>query len=293
MKILLLGSEGQLGFELQGALGGIGELTALGRAQVDLAQPHSLAQVLAARAPDLVINAAAYTDVDGAEAPESPAHTINCTAVEELGRLAGALRFGLLHISTDFVFDGESNRPYREDDPTGPVNAYGASKLAGECALSALEAPAIVLRTAWVYSLRRKSFVSTILRLAREQSELSVVDDQLGNPTFCRDLANAVARISARLRPDPFAAATEYRGLYHVAGTGIASRHELASRIIERHPHSAGLAVRSLLAVPTSAMPLQARRPLRTALDCSKAHRTFGVLLPDWQEALDRALADA
>ena len=291
MKILLLGAEGQLGFELRGSLGCIGSLTALGRAECDLARPESLEQVVRAYAPDLLVNAAAYTDVDGSEAVGSPAHAINGAAVAELGRLAKAERVGLIHGSTDGVFDGEARAPYREDDATAPVNAYGVSKLAGEQALKALEAPAIVLRTAWVYGLRRKSFVATIVRLASERSELSVVDDQFGNPTFCRDLSNGIAAIATILRPDPFGAATAHRGVYHLAGSGVASRSELAKLTVERHPRRETLKVRTLSAIPSDAMPLPARRPLRTPLDCSKVQRTFGVALPDWRDALERALA--
>ena len=273
MKILLLGAEGQLGFELRGSLGCIGSLTALGRAECDLARPESLEQVVRAYAPDLLVNAAAYTDVDGSEAVGSPAHAINGAAVAELGRLAKAERFGLIHVSTDFVFDGEARAPYREDDATAPVNAYGVSKLAGEQALKALEA------------------LATIVRLASERSELSVVDDQFGNPTFCRDLSNGIAAIATILRPDPFGAATAHRGVYHLAGSGVASRYELAKLTVERHPRRETLKVRSLSAIPSDAMPLPARRPLRTPLDCSKVQRTFGVALPDWRDALERALA--
>jgi dTDP-4-dehydrorhamnose reductase len=293
MRVLLLGADGQLGFELRGSLGCIAELTALGRDQCDLAQLDQLRNVVLAVRPELIVNAAAFTDVDGAEEHRAHADAINWHAVAALGQQAREQRFGLVHVSTDFVFDGRGDRPYLETDPTGPVNAYGESKLAGERALIDAAAPAIILRTAWVYGLRRKSFVSTIVRLATEREQLRVVDDQLGNPTFCRDLASGIAAIAGALRADPHAACVEASGIYHLAGGGVASRHELATSAVALHPHRNALAVKRIDAIPSEAMPMRAARPRYTPLDCGKARERFGVALPDWRDALARAMRDA
>src|SRR5258708_5405640 len=178
MKIALLGSRGQLGRALEGTLACIARVTAFGRGALDLNDLETLRGALRSARPDLVVNAAAYTDVDGAERDEDTATRVNASAVAVLGEECRRLRAGLVHYSTDFVFDGRASRPYREVDPTAPLGAYGRSKLAGERALLDSAAPAIVLRTAWVYSLKRKSFVSSVLRLARERTELRVVADQ-------------------------------------------------------------------------------------------------------------------
>ncbi|MEO7097246.1 MAG: NAD(P)-dependent oxidoreductase, partial [Polyangiales bacterium] len=205
MKLLLLGADGQVGFELAPMLEALGEVVTTTRASVDLGDHASLRSAIASHRPDVVINAVAWTDVDGAERDPAGADRINHEAVAVLGDEARARKFALLHYSTDFVFDGEATRPYREDDATNPLSAYGRSKLAGERALLDGEAPAIVLRTAWVYSLRRKSFVTAILRAAHEREVLRVVDDQHGSPTFAHDLAHATVEVVRRLGADPFA----------------------------------------------------------------------------------------
>jgi dTDP-4-dehydrorhamnose reductase len=188
------------------------------------------------------------------------------------------------------VFDGKATAPYVETDATSPLSAYGRSKLAGEKALAEMQAPALVLRTAWLYSLRRKSFVSQVLKLAREREELSVVTDQVGNPTWCRDLARVTAGILERLEPDPHAFALEHRGIYHAAGKGHCSRYELARAIIEGDPRRHEHAVKRVLPVTADKFPAPAARPAFAPLDGTKLEQRFGVAFKPWQQALDGAL---
>jgi dTDP-4-dehydrorhamnose reductase len=292
MHIVLIGSGGQLGVALAGALGCFAKVTALPRAALDLTDPGALRAALRSARPDVVVNAAAFTDVDAAERDEATATKANGEAVAVMGEECRELRAGLVHYSTDFVFDGRASRPYREDDETGPIGAYGRSKLAGERALLGSGAPAIVLRTAWVYSRWRRSFVSSILRLARERETLRVVADQVGSPTFASDLACATALLVYGVRHDPFGALDEARGVYHLAGGGIASRFDLASAAIACDPRAQEHRLRHLEPTTTAEYPLPAARPAFAPLDCEKIRRRFGVALPDWKDALARALRE-
>jgi dTDP-4-dehydrorhamnose reductase len=290
MEIVLLGSAGQVGVALAGALGCFAHVTAFDRSTLDLSNTDAVVGALRAARPAVVVNAAAFTDVDRAETEETMATRINGDVVGVLGEECRALRAGLVHYSTDFVFDGAASRPYREDDPTGPLGAYGRSKLAGEEALVRAGAPALVLRTAWVYSPGRRSFVASILRLARERESLRVVADQSGSPTFAGDLATATALIVHGIRRDPFGAIHEARGVYHAAGGGVATRFELAMATIAGDPRASEHRVRHVEPVPTSAYPLPAPRPAYAPLDCEKLRDRFGIALPPWRDALARAL---
>jgi dTDP-4-dehydrorhamnose reductase len=290
MQIVLLGSAGQLGLSLSGALGSFAQVTAFDRSSLDLGNVAGLREALRAARPAVVVNAAAFTDVDGAERDEAGAMRVNRDAVAALGEECRRLGAGLVHYSTDFVFDGKASRPYREDDPTAPLAAYGRSKLGGEQALAASGAPAIVLRTAWVYSPRRRSFVASILRLARERETLRIVSDQVGSPTFAGDLACATALLLYGMRKDPFGAIDEARGVYHLAGGGIATRFELAAETIAQDPGSAEHRVRHVEPVSTADYPLPAPRPAFAPLDCEKIRKRFGIALPFWKDALARAL---
>jgi dTDP-4-dehydrorhamnose reductase len=289
MRVFLIGADGQVGHELRDVLRDH-EVTAVDIAEVDIGDKSAVAAAIGATKPQMIVNAAAYTDVDGAEADRDGAYRINRDAVAHLGEIARASRAALIHYSTDFVFDGTKGTPYTEEDLTNPLSVYGASKLAGENALLELRAPAMILRTAWVYSLRRKSFVSAILRLARERSELKIVEDQVGNPTFCRDLARATARLLDRLTPDPHATIEQLAGVYHLAGSGSVNRFEFAKKILELDPRKHEHKVHSVLPVQSSAFPSPARRPLFAPLDCSKIERRLGIRLPPWEESLAEAL---
>ena len=290
MEIVLLGSAGQVGLALSGALRCFANVTAFDRAALDLTDADAVVGALRAIRPAVVVNAAAFTDVDRAESEEAAATRINGDAVAVLGNECRAIRAALVHYSTDFVFDGVASRPYREDDPTAPLGAYGRSKLAGERALALAGAPAIVLRTAWVYSPGRRSFVASILRLAREREALRIVADQTGSPTFAGDLAMATALLIHAVRHDPFGAIDEARGVYHMAGAGVATRFELATAAIAADPRASEHRVRHVEPVPTSAYPLPAPRPAFAPLDCEKLRQRFGIQLPSWRDALARAL---
>lgn len=292
MRIVVLGAGGQVGHELVGALGCFADVVGLGRVEGDLADVARLRERVRGLAPDAVVNAASYNDVDGAEKEPEAALRVNAEAVGALGEEALRGRFALVHYSTDFVFDGKASRPYVEKDPTAPLGAYGRSKLAGEKALAERGAPAIVLRTAWVYSLRRKSFVSTMLKLGRTRPSLRVVADQIGCPTFCRDLAAATALLLYGCRERLFEAFSEARGVYHLAGGGSTSRAELAKATLELARHPEGQALATIEPIPSSAYPLPAARPAYAPLDCSLFAQRFGIALPPWRESLARALAD-
>jgi dTDP-4-dehydrorhamnose reductase len=292
MRVLLIGAQGQLGHELRVPLACFTELVSPSRAELDLGAPGVLRAAVTTARPDVVVNAAAYNDVDRAEREPELAERINGDAVAELGALAKSQRFALITYSTDFVFDGKKPSPYVETDATEPLGAYARSKRAGERALLDLQAPALIVRTAWVYSLRRKSFVSSILRLAREKDELRVVDDQVGSPTFCRDLAQATALLVRGLGDDPVGFVEQARGVYHVAGGGACSRYELARAAIELDPRRAEHRLRRLLPCSTLEYPLPAPRPARAVLDSGLFGRRFGIRLPGWQDGLERALLD-
>jgi dTDP-4-dehydrorhamnose reductase len=290
MKAVVVGGAGQVGTALVGALGAFAEVVALDRRLLDVSDPDAVRDALRREKPAVVVNAAAFTDVDGAERDEAAANRVNRDAVAVMGEECRRLRAGLVHYSTDFVFDGRGARPYREDDPTAPLGAYGRSKLAGEVALADAEAPAIVLRTAWVYSPGRKSFVASILRLARERETLRIVADQAGSPTFAGDLAVATALLVHGFQRDPSAACDEARGIYHLAGTGETTRFELAKAVIALDPRAAEHRVRQVDPVPSSEYPLPAARPAYAPLDCTRMQQRFGLRLPPWRDALARAL---
>jgi dTDP-4-dehydrorhamnose reductase len=281
MRVLLFGAGGQVGHELAGALGCLGEVIAKGR-ELDLADRDALKSAIDEARPDAIVNAASYNDVDGAEKDEAGARAINADAVEVIGEAAKKIGATLVHYSTDFVFDGAKGALYTEEDATNPLGAYGRSKREGEARLLAMKAPAFVLRTAWVYSIRRKSFVLAILKAARERERLTVVDDQIGNPTFCRDLAIATALLLHRGSKD--------YGLYHLASRDFTSRYDLACAAVELDPRKELHKVKTIDRIRSSELSLPAKRPTFAPLDCSKAKEVLGLALPPWRDALSRAL---
>jgi dTDP-4-dehydrorhamnose reductase len=290
VRVLVLGADGQVGQELCGALGCFAEVVPATESDFDITDRDALLKAIDASDPNVVVNAAAYTNVDGAERDPERAMQVNATAVAALGTEAGRRRFGLIHYSTDFVFDGHKRAAYVEDDVAEPLSAYGRTKLAGEVALRQLHAPAIVLRTAWVYSRTNKSFVSSILRLARERTELRVVSDQVGSPTFSRDLAQATSMLLFAFREAPFESIRASAGLYHLAGTGCCSRYDFACSIVAHDPNKHEHAIRAILPVPSDQVPLPAARPLFAPLDCSRIRMRWGIALPPWEQSLKRAL---
>ena len=304
MKILLLGGNGQVGFELMRALGPLGEMIVATRdgrlpggascARADLAEDDAtLTALLDHAAPDLIVNAAAYTAVDRAEDEPALARRINGDAVGVLGRWAAPRRVPVIHYSTDYVFDGRAARPWREDDATSPLGVYGASKLAGEQALIASAAPQLILRTAWVYAARGHNFLRTLLRLAAERPLLRVVDDQIGAPTPARLIANATAAIVARLAPRGVFAADAPWGIYHLTAAGQTSWCGFARAIVQT-AQRAGLIDRvpDVQAIATADYPTRSQRPAGSVLDCARVQDTFALRLPRWETALDAVIGE-
>jgi dTDP-4-dehydrorhamnose reductase len=286
MKILLTGSAGQLGRELKRSLAPLGELIACDRSQLDLADPDALRTAVRDLAPTVIVNAAAYTAVDKAETETGLAEAINAAAPGILAEEARRLGARLIHYSTDYVFDGTKASPYREDDATAPLSAYGRSKRQGELAIAASGARYLVLRTSWVYGLHGANFMKTMLRLGRERDELRVVGDQVGAPTWTRHLADATALI--------LAGHSTAEGLYHLAASGETSWHGYAEAIFAE-AQAIGLLEKSpkVNRITTAEYPLPAPRPANSRLDCTRFSTDFGLALPDWRTGLADCLADA
>jgi dTDP-4-dehydrorhamnose reductase len=282
MKILVTGAGGQVGAELARLLPAHGEVTAVDRAALDLADPDAIVAAMRATRPRIVVNAAAYTAVDLAEHERDLAFAVNARAPQVLAEEARRIGAVLVHYSTDYVFDGRATAPYEEDAPTGPLNVYGASKLEGERAIAASGAAALVLRTSWVYGLTGKNFFLTIRRLARERDELRIVADQTGTPNWSRDLAEATVRLVA-LGPDALAGRA---GLYHLSASGSTTWHGFARAIV------GDVARPRVTPIPTSEFPTPARRPAYGVLATDRFERTFGFCLPGWQEGLAGCLRE-
>ena len=284
MKILLTGVNGQVGWELRRALAPLGEVITADRSVLDLADTASIRRRVAALAPDLIVNPAAYTAVDRAESEPGLAHAINAAAPGELA----ACGVPLVHFSTDYVFDGRKAGAYTEADAPNPLGVYGASKLAGEQAVAHAGSPHLILRTSWVYGLRGRNFLLTMQRLARERETLSVVDDQFGTPTWSRLIAEATALAAARWLERRDLAATS--GVYHLACGGRTSWHGFTRSILAAMAARGESGLARLGAIPTADYPTPAARPANSQLDCGKLETTFGLRLPDWQAALDLCL---
>ncbi|HRK17660.1 MAG TPA: dTDP-4-dehydrorhamnose reductase [Hyphomicrobiaceae bacterium] len=290
-KVLVIGRTGQVGHELMRARWPDGwSVTGTDRGEMDLAEPDTIRHALAQRAPDVIVNAAAYTAVDRAETDRDRAFTVNADALAIIGGDAAARNVPVLHISTDYVFDGSGTRPWRETDPTGPLGVYGASKLAGEHALLAAQPRSMILRTSWVYGVHGNNFVKTMLRLGGERDEVSVVDDQFGAPTAATDIAETlvVMAFQARLPPNT-AISSDVWGVFHYSGAGETTWHGFAEHVF-RHLETRKGRRPVCRPIPTSAYPTPARRPANSRLDCSRIARTFSVTPRNWREALDRVL---
>ena len=290
MKILLLGNTGQLGWELNRTLLTLGELTALDYPQINMADPGSLKTIIREHKPNLIINATAYTDVDKAESEPEKAMAINATGPRVLAEEALKTGAALIHYSTDYVFDGSKGTAYTEEDEPNPINMYGSSKLRGEQAIKQVGGAYLILRTAWVYSMRRTCFVTKVLEWANKQKVLRIVDDQISSPTWARMLAEATAQIIAQGRGDPVDYIKEKAGLYHLAGGGQCSRYEWAQEILRYNPKLEEPMTFEIQPAPTSDFPTQARRPLFSALNCDHFAASFRLQLPPWEMALQTAM---
>lgn len=296
-KILLIGVTGQVGWELQRTLMTIGEVIPAGRdvlspnLRIDLSQPETIRYVIREVQPDLIINAAAYTAVDQAESQPELAMAVNGTApgvVAEEAKLIGA---GVIHYSTDYVFNGTQATPYTEQDQPDPQNIYGKTKLAGEIAIQAVDVPHLILRTSWVYGLRGKNFLLTMLKLAHEREELKVVDDQVGSPTWSRMIAESTTQILSQGIHNIIDFLSNNGGIYHLTATGQTSWYGFAKAIFELDPNSTQQKLKNLLAIPSEQYPTPAKRPAYSSLDTQKVASRFGLTLPSWKRNLELTLS--
>jgi len=295
MKILLLGKNGQVGWELQRSLAPLGQVLALDRHSTDfcgdLGQPERLAQTVRGWRPDVIVNAAAHTAVDKAESEPELAHGLNASAPAALAHAAADIGAWLVHYSSDYVFNGQGAQPWQEGDATGPLNVYGQSKRDGEQHIAASGCKHLIFRTSWVYAARGANFAKTMLRLAAERDRLTVIDDQYGAPTGAELIADVTAHAIRRVLQQ-----ADLAGLYHLVASGETSWHGYASHVIaqaRRIKPELALKVSEIVPVPTTAFPTPAQRPLNSRLNTHKLQQAFGLVLPPWQQGVDRMLAES
>ena len=293
MKILITGASGQLGQELirQGRASDF-SIESLNRQELDISNEAQIAQTLPNVSPSIVINAAAYTDVDKAETEYNMAYAVNKDGPAYLARYCSDYGVALIHISTDYVFDGSKGRPYRENDPILPLGVYGQSKAQGEAVIRSRLKNHIIVRTSWLYSVYGNNFVKTILKLIQERPNLQVVDDQFGSPTSASDLAEALLIIASKIATG----GNVDWGTYHYCGKGITTWHGLAEKIVQLAQSYGALPIKQLTPVTTAEWPTPVKRPPYSALDCSLFKSQFGIALKPWQESLkhtiDRLLSE-
>jgi dTDP-4-dehydrorhamnose reductase len=288
-KILIIGQQGQVAWELQRTLASLGHITVCGSQELDLANPDRIREKVRSIQPDIIVNAAAYTAVDKAETESDLCRVINAIAPGILAELARESQALLVHYSTDYVFDGTKVGAYAETDPTNPLSVYGASKLAGEQAIIQADCAHLIFRTTWVYGNRGKNFLLTILRLAAEKTELKIVADQIGSPTWSRSISEATAQIIAQCRHDW----SSVRGLYNLSAAGKTSWHGFANQIVDRSRSinpELDLSIEQILPIPATDYPTPAQRPANSVLNNSKILTDFGVQLPDWKVSLEQCL---
>jgi dTDP-4-dehydrorhamnose reductase len=296
-RILLTGITGQVGWELQRTLSPLGEVVPVGREvsaqnlRIDLAQPDTIRSVIREVRPNLIVNAAAYTAVDKAESEPDLAMAINGTAAGIIAEEAKLLGASVIHYSTDYVFNGAQSTPYTEADQTDPLSVYGKTKLAGEQAIQAIAVPHLILRTSWVYGARGKNFLLTMLKLAQDRETLSVVNDQIGSPTWSYAIAQSTAKILAQGLKDSSSFWDKNSGIYNLTSTGQTSWYDFAKAIFELDspqlaPNKAERKLKQLLPIPTSQYPTPAKRPAFSLLNSHKISEQFGLLLPSWDQSL-------
>ena len=298
MKILLFGANGQVGWELQRSLTPLGELIALDRHSAgqagglcgDLANLEGIVKTVASTRPDVIVNAAAYTAVDKAESDIDNAHLINALAPEALAKAATGVGAWLVHYSTDYVFNGSGSKPWVETDPTGPLSVYGRTKLEGEQRIVSACAKHLTFRTSWVYAARGGNFAKTMLRLGQEREILSVINDQYGAPTGADLLADVTAHAVQQVQQQ-----SAHAGLYHLVSSGETTWHGYAKHVLahaKQMQTASKIIAKDIAAVPTSAYPTPAQRPLNSRLNTAKLQSTFGLTLPPWQQGIDRMLLE-
>ncbi len=296
MKILLLGKNGQVGWELQRSLAPLGEVLALDRHSTtycgDLSKPEELAQTVLAYKPDFIVNAAAHTAVDKAESETELAKVLNVDAPAALAKAAAQVGAWLVHYSTDYVFDGSGTHARQESEGTGPLSVYGQTKLDGEKAIANSGCKHLIFRTSWVYAARGGNFTKTMLRLAHERDKLTVINDQYGAPTGADLIADVTAHAVRRVLNTQN---ISFSGVYHLVASGEATWHSYASHVIEMAKTikpEVDWKVAEIAPVPTSAFPTPAKRPLNSRLCTHKLQQGFGLVMPPWQQGVDRMLAE-
>jgi dTDP-4-dehydrorhamnose reductase len=286
LKLLVLGANGQIGSAMKAL-----HPTALflDREGADLSKPDMIESLLETHAPDIVINAAAYTQVDNAEAEEKIAFTINAESPSVIAIYCASRDIPFIHFSTDYVFNGSGEKPWKEDDDVGPLSAYGRTKLAGEDRIKQVGGRYLIFRTSWLYDARGKNFLNTMLRLGGEREELKVVSDQMGAPTYVPQLARASLKaLGHALRKEEFPS-----GVYHLCHAGATSWYGFANAIFEQaRARGASLKVSKVLPIPSEQYPTPAKRPKNSRLDCTKAYQVLGVELPTWQQGLAECMKD-
>jgi dTDP-4-dehydrorhamnose reductase len=296
MRILLTGVSGQLGGALKEILSYRTPVLSADRSVLDLSRPHLLTPILDRLAPDLIINPAAYTAVDQAEDDDELAHLVNAEAPGVMAQWAANRGVPMVHFSTDYVFDGSGDRPWREDDPTNALSVYGASKLAGETAIREAGGSHLIIRTSWVFASRGQNFLNTIGRLARERQELRIVADQIGAPTSARSVAQALTSMLSsgdQHEPDPTidlikSRFAEVKGLVHMSNKGETSWYGFATAIVDGlRCRGVQLAVCNIVAIDTKDFPTKATRPLNSRLDMTRLEQVYGIEMPNWRVALD------
>ncbi|MBI4665220.1 MAG: dTDP-4-dehydrorhamnose reductase [Nitrospinae bacterium] len=292
MKILLTGKNGQTGWELQRTLSTLGEVAAPDRYDLDLVDPGAIAAAIGSMKPDIIVNAAAYTAVDRAEAEPEKARMINAIAPTLMAQEARKAGSAIIHYSTDYVFDGETLEiPYTEEAATAPLNVYGHTKLEGDMGVMASGAPYLILRTAWVYSaMARPNFLASVMNRARQGGEIRMVADQTGSPTWARVVAEATAQIISKLSGPKGVSFEGFEGVYNVACKGNVTRFQQARAIIKRMKLDAPVDV---IPIKTAEYPLPARRPAHSALSVEKVEKTFGLCMPQWEQSLGLCMEEA
>jgi dTDP-4-dehydrorhamnose reductase len=304
LRLLITGANGQIGWHLQRSLAPLGEVTALTRDQLDLADLDAVRRAVRESSPDILVNAAAYTAVDKAESDPELARTVNALAPAVMAEELAKNRCLLLHFSTDYVFDGSKTTPYEERDPTGPLNVYGRTKLEGEQLIVASGCPHIILRTSWVYDVRGRNFLRTVLRQAREKEKLHMVSDQFGAPSWARTLAEATAIVLARSLEHSSATAVWRTGIFHLTAAGETSWAGFAEAILEDYdsllswPADTGefgglLKATHVVPITSEQFKADAHRPHNSVLSNGLVQHTFGVIMPDWRFQLRLAMQDA
>ncbi len=286
MKILLLGKNGQLGYELFRTLSTLGELFALDYPEIDLASPQSVANYIRDIKPSLIVNAAAYTNVDKAETEQTLANIINGVSPGVIAEEARKLNAPFIHYSTDYVYDGTKGFAYIESDNPNPLNVYGATKLQGDTAIKQVGGVYLILRTSWVYSLHEGGFVKKVLEWSRKQKVLKIVDDQISSPTWTQMLAEATGQVIAQGGIDTLSYFKEITGLYHLAGRGATSRYEWAKAILELDPEKNSQIVDECIKAKTREFPTPAKRPLNTELNCNSISKRANLFIPNWRDSL-------